>query len=120
MEQLKALEPQLIAGAFRSSAQVDRRAAMRRLRRAPRPFRRATRLLFRLWIYWPPTAKTKVVQLAVILVTPVFCCQQVLAVSLFVQMKRARRRHTPATRRTGPPTRCPTRWINAWFRRLGR
>ncbi|MGW0336619.1 hypothetical protein ACWD0J_33050 [Streptomyces sp. NPDC003011] len=173
MAQLKALEPQLIAGVFRSPAQVDRRARMRRLRRVPRPIRRAARPLF----YWPLTAKTKVllislvsgvtllalahadgvlgppadpgrrwaldhlfsdnadvgsvslsllqdpaglIVLAVVLVTPVFCCQQVLAISHFVQMNEGNEGKLQRSSHQVRQLDGLVCQVNAWFRWLGR
>ncbi|KAB1140699.1 hypothetical protein F7R91_35205 [Streptomyces luteolifulvus] len=65
MAQLKSLEPQLIGGVFRSSAPVGIRLAMRLLRRLPRSRREAPRLLIRL-LYWPLTAKTKILLISLV------------------------------------------------------
>ncbi|MEV7346161.1 hypothetical protein [Streptomyces sp. NPDC093544] len=67
MEQLKALQPQRIGGVFRSTEPIDFRWAMRLLRRVPLRSRAAARLLVRL-LYWPLTAKTKI-----LLISLAFC-----------------------------------------------
>jgi hypothetical protein len=59
MGQLEDLEPQRIAGVFQSSAPTGIRWAMRRLRKVPRPYRRAARVFIRL-LYLRLTAKTKI------------------------------------------------------------
>ncbi|WP_217455838.1 hypothetical protein [Streptomyces sp. BV286] len=179
MEQLKALEPQLIGRVFRASEPADIRASMCRLRRMPRLVRKVVRPLWRLWIhlsYWPLRAKTKVllvsfvfsvtllilahaggvlgppagpdrrwaldyvfsdnadlggvslsllqdpaglIVLAVVFITPVFCCQQVLAISDFVQMNERNAADVERTEDEIRQLNDLVRKTNWWFRVLG-
>lgn len=176
MAQLEDLEPQRIAGVFQSSTPVGIRVAMRLLRKVPRPYRGAARLLVRL-LYWRLTPKTRillislassivlmglaeaggvlwaptdadrrwaldylfsendelsgvslsllqdlpgVIVLSVVLVTPVFCCQQVQAIANFVRMNE---RNGGAEHLSPEQIRRLNRLIrrtNQWFGVLGR
>lgn len=176
MEQLNALEPQGIGAVFRPSAPGSLRWAMRLLRRVPRSRRRAVRVLIRL-LYWPATAKTKLllislissvtvlglaeaagalvspagagrqwalnyrfsggpepggislsllqdpaglIVLAVVLVTPIFCCQQVRAIADFVPMNE---RNGGAAQLSADQIRRLNHLVaktNTWFAALGR
>ncbi|MFF1452185.1 hypothetical protein ACFVYF_29220 [Streptomyces sp. NPDC058274] len=175
MEQLKALEPKRMGAAFRPTEPLNYRWAMRRVRRLPGHRRDAARLLIRL-LYWPLTAKTKIllvslafsvtllglaqadgvlgapagtekrwaldylfsdhtelsgvsltllqdvaglVVLAVVFITPVFCCQQVQAIADFVSMnERNRGAHQLTPRQILRLNRLISR-ANSWFRVLG-
>ncbi|MEU8790578.1 hypothetical protein [Streptomyces sp. NPDC048643] len=180
MEQLKALEPQLIGTVFRPYRPADLEAALDRLHSPPwRPVRRQLGPLVRLWfrVLRTVTAKTRIllislasavtllglaeaggvlgspdsserrwaldylisgdtelsgvslsllqdlaglVVLAVVFVTPVFCCQQVQAIGDFVQMNVRNGGGEDLSEGEVGQLNALTERINGWFRLVGR